>query len=97
MTVYLLHIYPPLKHARHYIGFTTDDTPDRTNRRIVQHIKGLKKSSPLIRAAIAQGSKLKVAYIWVGADRNFERKLKNRADATRWCPCCGQGGRVPQP
>ncbi len=87
MTVYLLHIYPPLKHARHYIGFTTDDTPGRANRRIVQHI----------RAAIAQGSKLKVAYVWIGADRAFERKLKNRADATRWCPCCMNLGKVPQP
>jgi len=97
MTVYLLHIYPPYKHARHYIGFTTDDTPGRANRRISQHIRGLKNSSPLLRHALTAGSKIKVAYIWLGADRNFERKLKNRADTRRWCPCCKGHAKVPTP
>lgn len=86
MAVYLLHFYPPLKHAKHYIGFTpgTDVT-----RRVREHKLGLSTSTPLILAAIAQGSKIKLARVWPEGDRKFERKLKNRKNASALCPCCG--------
>lgn len=85
MTVYLLHITPPFKHARHYIGFTTDDD---AKRRTGEHKRGTKKGSPLIRAALAAGCVIKVTKVWPGADRDFERKLKNRKNASKFCPCC---------
>lgn len=85
MTVYLLHLTPPLKHARHYIGFTKDEN---ALRRSLEHKRGTKKGSPLIRAALAAGCTVKLAKTWPGADRAFERMLKNRKNASAFCPCC---------
>lgn len=83
MTVYLLHFEPAFRHARHYIGFTPDDS---AVRRITEHLRGI--GTPLVRAAIAAGSEILVPKIWPGAPREFERWLKYRRDTARWCPCC---------
>jgi hypothetical protein len=48
----VLHIDPPFKHARHYIGFTPDPTADR---RVSEHLNGLFKGTPLIKAALDAG------------------------------------------
>jgi len=88
MSVYLLHIHPPYQHAGHYIGFCEDDTPDR---RLLQHLSG--RGSPLIKAAVAAGSRIDVAHFFPGTSRNFERKLKNWGSASKWCPACGVGAR----
>lgn len=85
MTVYLLHFFPALAHAKHYIGWTNDDD---AVRRSLEHKNGTQKGSPLIRAALAAGATIKLARIWEGADRKFERKLKKRKNAARLCPCC---------
>lgn len=85
MTVYLLHFFPPLHHAKHYIGFTTDED---ALRRSLEHKKGLQRGSPLIRAALKAGCTVKLARVWPGADRTFERSLKNRKNASKFCPCC---------
>ena len=38
MSVYLLHIEPPYKHARHYIGWSKDFYPDdRINHHLLQY------------------------------------------------------------
>lgn len=92
MTVYLLHITPRYKHARHYIGFTIDDD---ALRRVGEHERGTKKGSPLVRAALDAGHTVKLAAVWPGADRNFERKLKNRKNAGKFCPCCNSKSKQP--
>lgn len=90
MTVYVLHFDPPFKHACHYIGFT-----DSLDTRFETHTNG--QGSPLVKAAIAAGSVITVAHVFEGADRTFERKIKNRRDVCKWCPSCGRNERkVPQ-
>lgn len=88
LTCYLLHFYPPLKHAKHYIGFTTQEYDFKKLRRIVEHKRGTQKGSKLIRAALAAGCTIKLAQVWPGADRNFERWLKKKKNAASFCPCC---------
>lgn len=83
--VYVLHIEPAYLHARHYIGFTEQED---VGARVEDHISG--RGSPLIKAAVAAGCRVDVAHVFVGGDRTFERKLKNRADVGRWCRCCGR-------
>jgi hypothetical protein len=90
MTVYVLHIDPPFKHARHYIGFT----PDRTAaRRVAEHLNGSFRGNPLIKAALNAGCQVRLAHEFPGASREFERWLKDRKDVRRWCACCGVGAR----
>jgi hypothetical protein len=86
MSVYLLHFDPSYQHAGHYIGFCDDETPDR---RFKEHLTG--RGSPLVKAAVKAGSQVHVAQFFPGASRTFERKLKNRGSARKWCPACGTG------
>jgi predicted GIY-YIG superfamily endonuclease len=79
-TVYLLHFDKPLKHARHYIGFSTS-----LARRLEHHRKG--SGSSLMAAVARAGIEFKVARTWK-ADRTFERSLKNRNNAPKLCPIC---------
>lgn len=84
MTVYLIHIDPPLKHSAHYVGFTRhNDVAERMER----HNAGT--GGVLPREAVKNGSKLVLAYTWQGAPREFERYVKQHGGATRWCPVCG--------
>ena len=83
MTVYLLHIDPPYKHAKHYVGWTRHKL---LKRRINKHLQG--NGSPLIRAAIAAGCRVGMVYHWPDADRHFEKRLKMRKDVPSWCPLC---------
>lgn len=82
--VYVIHLDPPYRHARHYIGWTDGED---VAERLGTHQRG--RGSPLLRAAVAAGSRLDIAHVFVGADRHFERKLKNRKDVRSWCRCCG--------
>lgn len=88
--VYLLHIDPPLGHARHYVGFSTDDDPCR---RVEMHRKGA--GSKMLRAAVRSGRKLTLVHFWTGADRKFEAWLHKRRDASKWCPSCGGSRPLP--
>lgn len=94
MTVYLLHIDPPLEHARHYIGFCEDG---RNDLRLAEHIAG--RGARILAAAARAGRKITLVHTWPGASRAFERKLKNRKAAPRWCPCCkpDRHGKRPLP
>lgn len=84
MSVYLLHIDPPYKHARHYIGWSKAYRP---NERINQHLLDTAKANPLIKAAIAAGCLVSVAHIWhQRANRKFERQLKNLERHTEVLP-----------
>ncbi|MCE7982518.1 MAG: endonuclease [Caldilinea sp. CFX5] len=82
--VYLLHLSPAYKHARHYIGYADD-----IERRLAEHQSGT--GARLTQVAIDAGSELILARTWPGADRTFERRLKNLKNAPCYCPiCCGR-------
>lgn len=84
MTVYLLHFEKPLAHSSHYLGFCVEADP---SKRLTTH--GTSKGARILRACRAAGIDYRLAVIIPGADRTFERKIKNRKSAPQWCPCCG--------
>lgn len=94
MTVYVLHLEPRYRHARHYVGFTPDADADR---RVAEHLACGPNGSPLIRAAIEAGSTVTVATTFPGAGRDFEKLIKTRKDVRRWCPCCAGARRTRPP
>lgn len=79
-TVYLIHFERAFHHARHYIGWTTNDS------RIQRHIDG--HGSKLLRAVANAGIAFHVVREWHGVDRHFERKLKNMKKSRALCPQC---------
>src|SRR5262249_33453638 len=81
-TVYLIHFSKAYRHARHYIGFTTD-----LNKRLVDHLAGM--GARLLEVVVQNGIEFRLARVWPGADRNFERRLKNWKGAAKFCPLCG--------
>lgn len=83
--IYILHIDPPLAHARHYVGWTQDED---VTRRVEQHLKQSgRRPSRLIGAALAAGRTVTLAGVLEG-DRDFERRLKSRHGAAAYCPAC---------
>lgn len=85
-TVYLLHLDPGVDRghgvmSRHYLGWTLD-----LDNRIAEHQRGA--GSPLVAAAVANGSTVTLARTWENTDRNHERRLKNQKMAPRLCPIC---------
>jgi hypothetical protein len=88
MSLYLLHIEPGYKHARHYCGFTPDL---RVNRRAMEHIDGVRhKASPLILAALNAGCTVVIARRWEGPQygRAQERRMKDGGTLPKYCPLC---------
>lgn len=83
--VYVLHFDPPYLHAGHYIGFTEHED---VAQRLEEHLAG--RGSPLIRAAVANGSRVEIAHVFVNGSRGFERRIKNMGSAARWCRLCGK-------
>ena len=84
MAVYLLHIDPPLRHSRHYIGYARRD---QLEERIKRHCAGT--GGVLPREAVKRGSTITVARVWLNAPQAFERYVKKHGGASRWCPLCG--------
>lgn len=80
--VYLIHLQRKHHHASHYIGWSSD-----VDMRLEIHRKG-KSGVALIRAVMKSGNSISVVRVWEGADRDFERKLKNRKKARLLCPIC---------
>lgn len=80
--VYLIHLDRPLAHARHYIGFTQRNF----KKRYMDHLTG--KGARMLEVCVQRGITFDVVRIWRGADRSFERKLKNRHGAADLCPIC---------
>lgn len=78
--VYLLHFNRPYKHAKHYLGSTSD-----LSKRIKQHRNG-KSGSHLIRVIYEAGIEFVVARTWDG-DRTKERRMKGRG-LSKLCPIC---------
>lgn len=85
--LYLLHLEPPYRHARHYLGYADD-----VARRVADHAAGGSRSSPLVRAALAAGSRVYLVRIWPGGDRTLERRLKRSGGSSRYCPACRASG-----
>ena len=79
--IYLLHLLPAYKHAKHYLGYADDIEP-----RIYAHLLG--RGARLTQVARDAGITLILVRIWEGADRNTERKFKNRSHVPRLCPIC---------
>lgn len=82
-TVYLLHFDRPIsdKHTtQHYIGWAKH-LPSRA----LAHMRG--QGARLTQVAVERGIGFVIAQTWSG-DRNFERQLKNRKNAPRFCPIC---------
>lgn len=82
--VYLLCFDKKFKHAKHYIGFA--QSQDSFERRLKCHVKG--RGSKLMNAITKAGIGFKVTRTWPDGDRNFERSLKNRKNASQLCPDC---------
>lgn len=82
VTVYLIHFDSPYRHARHYIGVTDGDI----NERIARHRAG--NGARLIQVIQQAGITWRLAKIWEHAPRQFERALKARKGAHRFCPVC---------
>lgn len=81
--VYLIHFQRPLSHARHYIGFTKDKNVDA---RLDSHRRG--QGARILAVCNSLGIRWHVARVWFRASRHFERRLKNRGEATLLCPVC---------
>ncbi len=93
MTVYLLHLNQPLPRgvnssgtaleAGHYIGYTDD-----LLRRILEHAEG--HGARFMQVCHERQIDFALARTWEGkgADRSFERRLKNYKKAHLLCPIC---------
>ena len=80
MTIYLIHLSPQYKHARHYLGITQD-----VNERLELHRNG--QGARLTQVAVEHGCALELVRTWEGT-RHDERRLKNQKNAPRLCPLC---------
>jgi predicted GIY-YIG superfamily endonuclease len=79
-TVYLIHFNRPYRHARHYLGYSTN-----LDKRITDHLVGM--GARLMEVITNAGIEWKLARTWRG-DRQLERRLKNRKEAPKLCPIC---------
>lgn len=70
-----------IHRARHYIGYAAD-----VAARDALHQAG--QGAAITRAAVARGFALRLARVWPGADRAWERTLKQYKSAKRLCPIC---------
>ena len=82
MSVYLIHFDTPYKHARHYIGYAKSDVTGR----IDEHRRGA--GARLMQVIVQAGITFRLAKVWSKGTRRFERQLKNRHGASRYCPIC---------
>jgi hypothetical protein len=71
--------------ASHYLGWGAD-----LAHRIGQQEAGNRPAAAICRELRRRGIQFQVAMTWPNTDRTFERRLKNRKDAPRWCPLCRQ-------
>jgi len=79
-TVYLLHLDPPLKHARHYTGWTHD-----LDQRMEAHRSG--RGARLMEVIKEAGGTFRLVRTWPGS-RALERAIKDQKNAPQLCPEC---------
>jgi predicted GIY-YIG superfamily endonuclease len=81
--IYLLHLDTPLSPtspSRHYIGYTKH-VPSRMQAHLAW------RGARFMQIARERNIGFSIARTWEG-DRHYERKLKNRHNASRMCPIC---------
>lgn len=91
MPCYLLHFSTPLKHARHYTGFSAN--LQSLMFRLAEHRAGVSKAAgrpvAIMKALHDAGISFELARVWPLASRSFERRLKRRSRRIRAvCPIC---------
>lgn len=79
--VYVLHFETPFKHAKHYVGWSTN-----LSYRLGHHRNGT--GARLCQVVKENGGRWVVSALWESASRDDERKLKNRKETPRLCPVC---------
>ena len=88
-TVYLIHFEKALGkqtthgYAQHYIGFVNGEGLEA---RMKRHKAGY--GAKIMKAVAQRGIEFSVVRVWKNVDRSFERQLKNRKNAPRYCPVC---------
>jgi predicted GIY-YIG superfamily endonuclease len=81
--VYLIHFSRPYRRVSHYIGYCK---AGGLERRIERHRSG--DGSRLMWAVTQAGIEWEVVRVWPEGDRNFERRLKKKKQASYFCPWC---------
>jgi len=79
--LYLVHLHPAYRHARHYLGIA-EDLPGR----LADHAAG--RGANLLAVTRAAGCTFELTRLWWPASRRHERELKQRKYAPRLCPRC---------
>ena len=94
MSLYLLHLEPGYKHAAHYLGFTP---AAQVERRVLEHLSGGPKASPLVKATLQAGCRVNLVRTWTDekATRTRERQMKNTKNVPDYCPICRERRRHP--
>lgn len=90
-TIYLIHFDRAYKHARHYLGWTTDLESRLRRHRGESEKDG--RGSRLVEVVVASGIDFVVARLWRG-DRHLERRIKGRGLSV-YCPICSLRARAP--
>jgi len=84
--VYLIHIEPAYKHAKHYLGWSPE-----IDARFNAHVAG--KGARLTEVVTEAGCVLALVRVWEDAGRDLERRLKSWHKSPQLCPICtGQAG-----
>jgi predicted GIY-YIG superfamily endonuclease len=79
-TVYLIHLDPPYKHARHYTGWTAN-----LDQRLAEHRAGI--GARLLDVAQKAGGSWHLVRTWPGT-KKLERAIKDTRAVPRLCPEC---------
>jgi len=80
--IYLIHFDTPYKHARHYLGWTTN-----LDERLAAHRNG--NGARLMEVIVNAGITWRLARTWTGS-RELERQLKRQHNSPRLCPICSE-------
>ena len=102
--VYIIHAEQKVAHAQHYVGWSEDvearfekhlkskwiplEAPiviDDTHK-ICGKLKG--RGCRLLAFMNYKGIRYQIAKVFVGRDRNFEKKLKDTNNTPIYCPIC---------
>jgi len=81
--VYLLHFEQRYEHAGHYTGHADD-----FGIRVGEQASGDSRAARLMQVIAQAGIGFRLARVWPGASKGYERSLKNSGGASRYCPIC---------